>query len=603
MCGFLLEYHDGIESNMKIELNVPSNLSNRGPDASVQFAESNFSSYFCRLIIRGGSDAMQPIRTSNGMVGFGNGQIFNYNEISKKIENQLFVEQNEAADIHLAVEYLSQNPESNWHELDGMFAIVLIDQVSKTIYMGRDRTGEKPIFYHQTEIGISISSLVEPILVNSEQAITVDQISVCSWLEFGLLEPGRTFFNEIHEVEPGSVIVYQDKSLTKKIYWTWPKRGNSKSKRNEIQEILNETLSLRVEKNSEICLSLSAGVDSGAIISSAHYRKEISNAILLSFENKGFDEVDSINLDYLATKIEYEIISFEKSLNRDILTRVIELMDQPIADLACIPFFMICEKAVTRNKVLMTGDGGDEIFLGYRAFKYEKIALIFWFACKIIPRHLRTKILIMLLSKRENQYLSGYNMWSRLLAGSLSKKGNQWAVAISPNFAYKMFKKDKVGNESKFVPKSLEKYFQNCVLPQIYLQKADRMSMGQGLEARTPYLANSILNFGTNLSRRQLRIEGKPHETLLDGNVYRGKRIRKKGLGVPTSTVLSILERPKWDGLSKYVDDSTIETVWERRSQNGALGHLAWSFYVLNYYLNKWESLGVIITDNKKVKK
>jgi len=275
-------------------------------------------------------------------------------------------------------------------------------------------------------------------------------------------------------------------------------------------------------------------------------------------------------------------------------------MDQPISDLACIPFFMICEQAVVKCKVMMTGDGGDELFRGYRAFNYEMPAKIFWTLLNLFSRNFRKKILNHLLKISDVKYLSARSLLARLFASSLVSKGNRWAVALSPTFALQGVVDDFSCDHRYSVPQDLESYFQQYILPQIYLQKTDRMSMGQSLESRTPFFSSSFFEYGSGFSKKYLRRNGKPHVDSLVPEIYRAGKARKRGLGVPISKVMNLLIEPKWNLLTKYLDIKIIERAWDSRNLNAGMAQLTWNLYVLNFHLNKWHSFGVKMPEPEK---
>lgn len=596
MCGFLVDFQKEKNNLRESAFRIPRNLSSRGPSEAGEFSDDQTTSFFFRLEIKGGPSAMQPIFTSNGMYGFGNGQIFNFSSLANEIFDRNFAQKHKDADLHLAVEFLSQSPEKNWMELDGMFSIVLVDPKTGTIYLGRDKTGEKPLFYQTRKNGISVSSLVEPLVVNSEEKVHLDYETVNHWLNFGLVEPGRTFFQEVQEVQPGSLVVYREGLITNKRYWAWPNRGNDTSDIATIKDILIESLDSRIEKEEKIALSLSSGIDSGAIFGVSRKHHYFDLAILLEYKDKQFDEINSLDLDVLRGILQIDKVIFEDTLSPELIEKVIELMDQPISDMSCIPFFMICERATANHKVMMTGDGGDELFLGYRAYNYEKLANVMWFFSNVLPRKMRRKLLIQVLKKSDSGYLSKRNLTARFIAGSLSPKKNRWATALSSSFALQAFQDSSQSPGIGAMPKGLERYFQDFIFPQIYLQKTDRMSMGQGLESRTPFLARSFVDYGLGLSKRTLRKYGKPHARFLYSDLYRQGGSKKRGLGVPATGVVELLREPNWFLLSRFLRIEVIEHAWRFRKANVGMAQFAWNLYVLNFHLIKWKSMGIELT-------
>lgn len=264
---------------------------------------------------------------------------------------------------------------------------------------------------------------------------------------------------------------------------------------------------------------------------------------------------------------------------------IIDLMDEPISDPACLPFYLICTSAVSHGaKVLITGDGGDESTRGYKAFKFEFLCNIAWRVMCIVSKDLRRRLITFILNQHDSRYLSATNLLSRFLIASLFKANLRWPIALSPNYylAYLMHEKD---SESLHFSRGrdLEKYFQDFILPQIYLRKTDRISMGLGLEVRAPFLDSQLIKLLMDADSRR---GGKGVRSLYPSQIHQKS---KRGLGVPLKFVISQIEEPTWHIRIPGMSETDLSEIWAKRtSHSTAETQAAWSLYVLNRKMEKW---------------
>jgi asparagine synthase (glutamine-hydrolysing) len=279
---------------------------------------------------------------------------------------------------------------------------------------------------------------------------------------------------------------------------------------------------------------------------------------------------------------------FEEEMSAQAISEVIRLMDEPLSDPACLAFYLVCKAARSNNsKVLITGDGGDESTKGYDAFRFEVFSNTLWLIINIIPKTFRSAVIKFINKSPDNNYLSIKNKLSRFMIASLFPRNQRWAVAVSPNYflAYLtgQYQKDR---PSLTGPRDLECYFQNFVLPQIYLKKADRMSMGQGLEVRAPFLDSDLIDELMKVRVKPRRATLKPYA----GEASAGKKkIKKHGLGVPLTYALLQLEYPEWVLEIPGLSPGYLWEVWNRRgSLSTGEAQSLWSLYVLNEKIKVW---------------
>lgn len=596
MCGFLAEFDltKGFseESSPKISPDAESQILRRGPDFLHRIKESKFNVSFAHLGITDVSHGVQPFYTSNGFLAFGNGEIYNSLEVLSRLNLPEYVLSDIGThDIKIAAELLSKDPEANWEQLDGMFSILLYGPDGE-IFLGRDRAGEKPAFYFVSDKRLIFGSSVEAVAMQVGMPLALDQKQFNNWLAFGGCDVGTTLFSEIREVRPGSVIKFSKKAFSEFRYWHWPVRGTEYNiPKNYQSEILKIVESCRV-KDFDGCLFWSGGVDSTAIRQSLSLSGFTPDSIHVSFDEKTYNE-DLPEINQNLGKSREMIILFEDWLNELAIKEAINLMDQPISDAACLPLLAACIEAKENSfRVVYTGDGADEILRGYQAIRYEKYLILLIRLLRLVPKLALRGSFDILSRKSDRKYLSKLSVFLRLIAAALVDKSYSQQILVSPNFFIATTFPEVLDSNEVTGPTNLEEYFQAFILPQIYLQKTDRMASGIGLEARSPWLSKLSIETSMRFGEKFLSKAGKPLSMILSDD----DRLRKKskhGLGVPLKRVLTILQRPTWT--IPELSSKKLDQIWSRALRGSpAAQNAAWSLYILNEKIQSWRAIGIM---------
>jgi asparagine synthase (glutamine-hydrolysing) len=596
MCGFLAEfnlnddYSDGLKPT--IDSNAEAYILRRGPDGLQKLKEENFEISFARLAITDIEHGVQPFYTTNGFLAFGNGEIYNSYEISNQLELSTdVVTKIGFNDIKIAAELLSIDPRRNWEKLDGMFSICLYSPKGE-IYFGRDRVGEKPAFYYVSGSRLIVGSSAEAVAKQVGGGLEIDSEQLNNWLAFGGCDPGSTLFSEIKEVRPGTVRTFQNTKADEFTYWEWPVRGSRLQLPDNYFTQITQTTERCRSKDFDGCLLWSGGVDSTVLRASLSLNGFTPDSIHISFKEKSFnEELPELPKNDQVSKISTAL--FEDWVSKPAIETAITLMDQPISDAACLPMLAACMQAKKNYfKVVYTGDGADEVFRGYEAIKKEKYLLFITTLLSLLPNFFLIKAIALLSKTTDSSYISKVSIILRLLTAASVPKSKRKQILVSPNFYIASIFQCVLATNKGQEPVSLEKYFQDFILPQIYLQKTDRMSAGIGLEARSPWLSLYFIQTSMSLSQKLLKKMGKPFSVLLpDHDNWRRKK--KHGLGVPLTPVLELLQKPCWE--IPNLPLQTLDEIWFRaqKGSNGAQS-AAWSLYVLNEKLYRWKMDGIL---------
>lgn len=567
----------------------------RGPDdqrVSV-FEQCTFG--HVRLSIVDLVSGHQPMQDKNaGLSVVFNGEIYGFKEIRKGYKEYGF--QTESDTELLLAMYIKHGKDMLQH-LPGMFAFAMWDDKNKQLFCARDRFGEKPFYYAKLDDGGMIfSSELKAIVKSGLIKPEISKESLRHYLKHLYVHPTRTIYSNIHVLPPAHFLTYDGADLKIKRYWNLPK-VNEQIKLNEGAEQFKYLFEKAIEKqlvsDAPLGAFLSGGFDSTLVVSVASQLKE--NLSTYSF---GFD--DQLNelpfAKIAAQKYQTRHTEIEQNSN-DIAGLIIEMSnfyDEPFADSSNIPTYLISKEASKHQKVILTGDGGDELMGGYQ-FWYSKLIGLDHFTIKNNPFYesiLLGKITRKLGYKTIVEYQNQKNIYSQF--------GNEVrAVHEQQNNYFDDLELDNLCNSTN---ENLEKYsfeFINNVtdamnmdienyMPGDILVKTDRASMANSLELRAPFLDVELAEFlisvpySLKLNKTQEKIIAKTAFPNLPKEITQRA---KQGFGAPVdrwlafkdveALTLDILKNPN-SKLYEFVDFTEVQKyVAKKNYQTWILLNLA----------------------------
>lgn len=378
MCGiFGFVDKRGTRSTCEI---LADSLTHRGPDSNGFYY--NDKNGFCigntRLSIIDLEKGNQPFYSAdNQIIVVQNGEIYNYLEVKKKLESKgvIFDTNSDTEVILRAYEYWGSNFISR---LNGMFAIAIIDQNSDNLLLYRDRLGVKPLYILSSDERIYFSSEIKSFLKLDFFDRKINNQSIADYLIFNFVPIPQTIYENVFHLKPGSYLQIKLKNVTDQketFYWRYSEFAQSKNKMDD-QDILKQTEGLiedatkiRLRSDVEVGAFLSGGLDSSIVCAIMRHQlqeKQIS-AYSIGFHNPNFDE--SVYAKYVSEK--YDLKQNLKFLEDNIVDQwplTTFYCDQPHGDTSFIPTSLLAKEAVKNNKVVLSGDGGDELFGGYEKY-------------------------------------------------------------------------------------------------------------------------------------------------------------------------------------------------------------------------------------------
>lgn len=466
-------------------------LLRRGPD-NFSFIDIGKSTLIhSRLAINDLSDhANQPMFSNDMSIAIVfNGEIFNFKKLKKQhLQNYAFKTTSDTEVIIALYELFGINFVSL---LDGMFAIALYDLSKDIIYLIRDRVGEKPLYYSTYNGNLVFSSDSRFVKDIIQDDLNVDEESLEFFLILGYTPPGKSIYNNVKEILPGTYLSFSENSCTTSRYWSLidSQKNHTSGSNSEFISAFNESCILRSISDVPITSYLSSGVDSSFVLSKTP--NVIKSYTLAS--NK-FDESltakiisNYLNVPNLKVLVDSNLINKQEEL-------LTEAFCEPNADSACISMLILSEQASLDNmKVAITGDGADELFSGYP--QYKKAIILDFLVCipfvSTISNYLYKVFefnFLYVLSLKDN--VARY-----IYIRSMNKKSLR-NLDILSTYTYYVFRKYyDFAFKNGLSPLKCYTFIDYCtLLPNMYLRKADSASMYYGIELRSPFLSYKLLN-------------------------------------------------------------------------------------------------------------
>jgi len=535
MCGIAGYYSlNNTFSEKDIRL-MADKLSHRGPDAEGFFMHELVGLAHKRLsIIDLSQEANQPMTSKCGRyVLVYNGEIYNYLDLRKEFQEKHHINFRTNSDTEVILEGFAVSGTEIFHKLCGMFAIALWDKLEKTLYLCRDRIGIKPLYLFKQNNNFAFSSELKS-LQNTDfikNSISLDYNAINTYLHLGYIPEPLSIYNNISKFPSGFWASIKEGNISYNKYWDVEKVISNNALQNEYEakKELKELLR-RIIKEHLICdvsfgAFLSGGIDSSLVTAMA---SEISEKTLHTFcigfkENKyNESKFASQVANHLGTHHNELFVSEKDALN--LIPQISEFFDEPFADSSAIPTYLVSK--LTRKHVTMalSGDGGDELFMGYGAYLWTKRLQ------KPIIEFLRypiSKTLKQMGSRfKRIAHMFEYDSSEHLKTHIFSQEQyyfcrGELKEILNPDFTGNISIKESIQNTHRVLtPEEAQALFDiKYYLKDDLLVKVDRTSMQHALEVRVPLLDHRLVEFALNLSPN-LRLNGKTTKYLLKEVLY-----------------------------------------------------------------------------------
>ncbi|MEI3412194.1 MAG: asparagine synthase (glutamine-hydrolyzing) [Blautia sp.] len=389
ICGFTgyrQDQKDIIEKMMR-------SIAHRGPDSAGSFCDEKIALGFRRLSIIDLEEGHQPMESADGNLHLVfNGEIYDYKELRTELE-KAGISFRTHSDTEVLVNTIQQYGEKALDKLRGMFGFAVWNEKEQTLMLARDFFGIKPVYYAQIDGHFVFASEIKSILAFPGYERKVNQQALEQYLSFQYSPLEETFFKGIYKLMPGHILIHRQGRFEIKEYfhpYLEPKNDpageiGAEALQNRLRGVLRESVEHHMLSDVEVGAFLSGGVDSGylAAVSGA------DQAFTVGFdEGEHYSEVDRAKEVAQQAGLKHHIRIIGKQEFWDSLPDVMYYMDEPLGDASAVALYFLAEEASRYVKVVLSGEGADELFGGYNIYREpDSLKAVSW-----IPRGIRRKI-------------------------------------------------------------------------------------------------------------------------------------------------------------------------------------------------------------------
>lgn len=485
----------------------------RGPDNQGVYTDNNVALGHARLsIIDISAGANQPMISDDGnLVVVFNGEIYNFKELREELLSFNINFRSHSDTEVLLYGYKIFGPDF-FIRLNGIFAFALWDKSSEKLLLVRDRFGVKPLYISELDNGIVFASEIKSILATGLVHPKLNKQSFHEFLYYGNALLGKTLYTNIFSLEPGHFLEITSSGQQKRSYWgldniTLRPGFNLGSTINTTRDLLERAIARQLVSDVPIGIFLSGGIDSSCVtaFASKYYTGKL-NTYSVGFDfDMGINELPKAKQisKYFGTN-HHELLISTNDLP-SLIEKLVDCHDQPFSDAANIPLYLLCEKVKDTLKVVLQGDGGDELFGGYRRYNI----------LTDLKRYQPFAGLLYHISDFSN---TSYTQRIKRFANIFKQKDDAKKLALlltvetdydPPTSVLAESFKEVISAYNPFEPYyRLNKRYSNLdivqrmlwidsqiILPDTFLEKVDRATMAHGVESRVPLLDNDLSEY------------------------------------------------------------------------------------------------------------
>ena len=537
-------------------------LIHRGPDRDGTYVSPGGRAGlgFRRLhIIDLSANASQPMPNEDGSVQLVfNGEIYNFQALRQRLlarGHQFRSHSDTEVIVHL---YEEMGPDCI-AELDGMFAIALWDERKQRLLLARDRAGKKPLFYHRSSRLFAFASEMKSFFAHPDIAMEPDPDVVPYYFIYGYAPTPATFYKHVSQIEPAHMLIVEaDGSMVYRRYWQleFPKAGEARPIDRDtavagVRERLTRAVERRLVSDVPLGAFLSGGVDSTIVVGlMSRLMAEPVKTFSIGFEgDPAYDETSYARL--VADRFKTDHTEFRVSPSSiDLIEKLIWHHDGPFGDSSAVPTYIVSRLTREKVTVVLTGDGGDELFAGYLRFY---AAVLSEQIPRAAGRTAHTLLSRLATPPNDRHWLARSQRFFRSMSLPLYDRMTRWNALffedldglLRPDFAASIQPVEKLRYIADALPmmegrstlgKVLHANFASY-LPDDLLVKADRCTMANSLEARSPFLDRDLIEYVAGLPD-DLKLRGRQTKVILreafaDLLPPAVQRRGKMGFGVP----------------------------------------------------------------------
>ncbi len=615
MCGICGEvcFGDSDRSRPERVRTMAAGLTHRGPDAEGMWSEGGVALGHRRLSIIDLSDAAgQPMKSPRGRYVLSyNGEVYNFREIKAELEGtgERFYSHSDSEVVLRSLACRGLGSLSRFH---GMWAFALWDREEERLTLCRDGLGIKPLYWARIKDGLVFASEIPPILNHPEVSRRVHPRALAEQVACRYVLAPKTLFKSVQKLPPGHILTIDQGGIKVFPYWTLPigERVGRWTQREAVEalgDLFEDSVRERLVADVPVGVLLSGGVDSSVVAAGVRRAGgEKLSTYTVAFQGAGkYDEREWAERVAKLLEADHHELVISPGVFADSLDSVLDHLDDPVADMAILPLYHVCALAGQHVKVLLSGEGADEILGGYhldRVLRQIKTIL----RLRGLPGARRLGRMVAAIDPKRD-YLRRWEDIRNAEAGQLPGKMRYDLTApLAPERMNELVK----GCTAPPYDRTLDAFYTEVPtgrgpldailsvltrgwLPDNLLTHSDRMAMAHSVELRVPFLDRRLVELAFHLPER-FKVSGGVTKVLLKkyavkiglprSVAYR----RKTGFPVPWSTwirgplknkIRDVLEGASW--FDPYFHRKAIRRVFDEHQEGKDLGLLLWNLTVL----------------------
>ncbi len=590
----------------------------RGPDDEGFFVDQGVGLSMRRLSIIDLTTGQQPMTSLDGtkIIVF-NGEIYNFKSLKENLQHD-GASFNTTSDTEVILKAYEMYGDQCVDFLHGMFSFAIYDKTKDRLFLARDRSGEKPLYYLINDEGFLFASELKSIESVWQSKLTIDRIALHQYLHYTYIPSPRSIYEEVKKLPAGHVAIYERSKLSiKRYYHYYPNNPYSsyEEAKKDLKKALNEAVHECLTSDVPIGTFLSGGFDSTIITAIASQQaSEPLTAFTLGHHLKSYDESQLAAVTAKKYGVNHHIKFLDETMFIEAREALLKNMDEPFGDASLIATYVISMIAKEQGiKTVLTGDAGDELFAGYNKYLIHHYASwlrrmpkSFLKALDFLVKRLnaQSKLRTKIEKVRKFMPLSQEQRHFSLMAMGFEKDQLQKLLkeeVYDPSFNDDLIAIYRQFSETDPLNQSLITDF-NIVLEGDMLAKVDRASMLASIETRTPLLHPKVLDVVANIPSH-FKIQGKNRKVILKDTFSELvpealKKAPKKGFEIP---IAEWIKQGKLEGIENYISSSfldkqglfhasTIQLMYQSHLK-GKSNHAfkLWTFYIFQRW---YESKG-----------
>lgn len=541
MCGFT-GFVGTTDNREEVLENMMNTIVHRGPDSSGSYIDEEAALGFRRLsIIDISASGDQPIYNEDrSKVLVFNGEIYNYQELREEL-----MEAGHEFKTHTDSETILHGYEE-WGEqlvnrLRGMYGFVIWDREEKRLFGARDMFGIKPFYYAKMNDCFLFGSEIKSFVEHPKFDKVFNEEALGHYLSFQFVPTNETFFKGVYCLQPGHYFTYENGEMEITRYFEPNFTGDTTLSYDEavdaVEAVMKESVAAHMVSDVEVGSYLSSGVDSSYMA----YLGQVDRTFTVGFGEEKYSEIRDAKDFAKSINLKNDSKIIEPDEYWDALSDIMYFMDEPVADPAAIALYFLSQEASKKVKVVLSGEGSDELFGGYNIYcepleynGFDKIPMCIRrvlgvFAENCLPRSMKGRGFLMRHGKTlEERYIGNAKIFTEKEVGKLIKKGSRpGCMEVTAPLYARVKGKDPV---TKMQYLDIHLWLVHDIL-----MKGDKMGMANSLEVRVPFLDKNVmklaetlpLNYKVNAPRTKVALRAAADRAI------RKKTAEKKKLGFP----------------------------------------------------------------------